>query len=60
MFEDHPLIMALQEEYDRIAQKILEGGCNSHEQYRYLIGQIKGLGMAKDLILALLKKQYEE
>jgi hypothetical protein len=54
------LLKTLRERKARVGESLLAGGVTSMEEYRFVIGQIRGMAYAEDEIRAAMKGMEEE
>ena len=54
------LLKTLRERKSRVGESLLAGGVTSMEEYRFVIGQIRGMAYAEDEIRAAMKGMEEE
>lgn len=54
------LLKSLRERKARVGESLLAGSVTSMEEYRFVIGQIRGMAYAEDEIRAAMKGMEEE
>lgn len=54
------LLKSLRERKARVSESLLSGSVTSMEDYRFVIGQIRGMAYAEDEIRAAMKGMEEE
>lgn len=54
------LLKTLRERKARVGESLLAGSVTSMEEYRFVIGQIRGMAYAEDEIRAAMKGMEEE